>query len=357
MDRIAELVDEGVKTGVFPGAVWKVGCGPRVVSHGARGLAVRDPVRVEARQGTLYDLASVTKVIVSIAFMRLVEQGRVALDDRVSRWVSNFDQGPKAQIRIWHLLVHTSGLALDSTLPSPETSAPDQLIRLIGDAPLDTAPGTHVAYSSWGYILLGWIMEQVSDASLATVIDQQVNHVLGTHLMFNPSPDLQPWIAATEQHPHRKQMVWGDVHDEKCYRMGGIGGHAGLFGTADDVYTVGQAMVGPSDALMHPATRELMIQNHTKGLNLARGLGWQGKDRLDSPAGDLMSDATFGHTGFTGTSLFCDPVTGEVAVLLTNRVHPTRSNTGILRFRRLFHNVAAAAMPGQQGMGVENMSQ
>lgn len=355
MDAIADLVGQGAREGVFPGAVWKVGREHKVISQGALGLAVQDPVRLEAQAGTLYDLASVTKVIVSAALMRMVEQGRLTLDDRLSRWVPGFDRGDKALLRVWHLMVHTSGLAPSNDLPAVEESSLPQLAQQLVEAPLARAPGTYVEYSSWGYILLGWIMERAGDASLDVLIDQQVNHVLGTQFLFNPSSELRASTASTELHPHRAKMVWGEVHDEKCYRMGGIAGHAGLFGTVDDVYALGQAMVGSPSPLMHPTTRTLMIRNHTAHLNLARGLGWQGKDRFDSPAGDLMSDSTFGHTGFTGTSLFCDPITREVAVLLTNRVHPTRANTAILRFRRVFHNVAAAQMDGGQGLEGDNI--
>lgn len=334
------LMRQGLEDKAYPGAVWCVSkMGDPLQHGGAVGHAVVTPTPIPATLDTVYDLASVTKVVVSVALMRMLERGQVTLDDAVSRWFPAYARDAKAKVTLWHVLTHTGGIPGDSG-PIMVEGGRQAVIDITAELPLEARPGERVVYSSKGYVLLGAIMEAVEQRGLDEIIEREINQRIGTRFLFNPDGGLRPRIAATEWHPKRGRLTWGEVHDETCFRMGGIAGHAGLFGTIDDVHRLGQAMMDESSALIAPSTKQMMTQNQTPTLNLARGLGWQGKDRHGSPAGDLMSLATFGHTGFTGTSLFCDPGSGVVAVLLTNRVHPSRDNIQLLRFRRLFHNVA-----------------
>lgn len=332
---------QGLEARSFPGAVWRVsGMGKPDLHDGAVGHAVVTPTHILATLTTVYDLASVTKVVVSVALMRMLERGQVSLDDPVRRWFPAYASGAKAGVTLWHVLTHTGGIPGD-TGPIMVEGGRDAVINTAAELPLEGQPGERVVYSSKGYVLLGAIMEEVEQRPLDQIIEREINQQIGSRFVFNPHESLRPRIAATEWHPKRGRLTWGEVHDETCFRMGGIAGHAGLFGTVDDVHRFGVAMMEESLALIARSTKKMMIQNQTPTLNLARGLGWQGRDRHGSPAGDLMGLDTFGHTGFTGTSLFCDPCSGVVAVLLTNRIHPSRDNVALLRFRRLFHNVTS----------------
>lgn len=341
MDTLNGLMRQGLENQSFPGAVWQVSrIGEPELHSGAVGQAVVTPTAIPATLTTVYDLASVTKVVVSVALMRMLERGQLSLDDPVRRWFPAYQSGAKARVTLWHVLTHTGGIPGD-TGPIMVEGGREAVIDLAAELPLEGQPGERVVYSSKGFVLLGAIMEAVAQRPLDQIVDQEINQQIGSRFVFNPGESLRPRIAATEWHPRRGRLTWGEVHDETCFRMGGTAGHAGLFGTVDDVHRFGQAMMDDSSPLMARSTKKMMIQNQTPTLNLARGLGWQGRDRHGSPAGDLMSLATFGHTGFTGTSLFCDPCSGVVAVLLTNRIHPSRDNVALLRFRRLFHNVAS----------------
>lgn len=341
MDDVDRVVEAAVADGAFPGAAWQAEVRGAPVSRGARGFAVVAPERIRATTRTLWDLASLTKVVVATVCMRLVERGLVRLDDPVGRWFPAFSQGPGSTVVLRQLLAHTSGLP--GLVPLyHQAHGREAMLAAVCALPLRHPPGAQVEYTSQGFMLLGAIVERVADAGLETLVAREINAVLGTRFRFTPPAEERLRIAATEDQPARGGIVWGEVHDENCHAMGGVGGHAGLFGELGDVVAFGRAMLGEGTPLLSPAARDCMTRCHTEGLGLRRGLGWQLKDPEGSPAGDLMSEATFGHTGFTGTSLFCDPVRGVVAVLLTNRVHPTRANERIFRVRALFHNAVAA---------------
>ena len=161
--------------------------------------------------------------------------------------------------------------------------------------------------------------------------------------MFNPPESFYSNIASTENCKWRNKTIIGQVHDENAVILGGVCGHAGLFSNVEDLGKLCKAMLTGKDAygnsFLKSQTIELMTKNHTKGLNLSRGLGWQAKDKHNSPCGDLFSESSFGHTGFTGTSIWIDPKKNLYAVLLTNRVHPTREGDEIKRTRQIFHNL------------------
>jgi len=218
-------------------------------------------------------------------------------------------------------------------------------------APLTQDPGRRVIYSDLGYILVGAAIEKVTGERLDVLASTWLFTPLGmSDTMFNPRPELAHRIAATEHDPNRGGVLVGTVHDENAWAMDGVAGHAGLFSTAKDVAIYAQMLLNGGvygeQRLLSPRSVEVMTSPHAEGLNERRGLGWmlQGSGTLS--AGDLLSERAFGHTGFTGTSLWVDPEYALIVVLLTNRVHPSRDRGAaeIAGLRASVNNVAAGAI-------------
>jgi len=200
-----------------------------------------------------------------------------------------------------------------------------------------------VLYTCEAFILLGEIASAIDAAGLDAVIRSRVLEPLGMNdTCFNPAASLLERIAPTEECPLRGRLIRGEVHDENAGVMGGVSGNAGIFSSALDMSRLGAAMLASLEkgAFLHNASAELMTRNHTRGMGENRGLGWMIMGP-GSSAGDLLSPASFGHTGFTGTSLWVDPERKLYALLLSNRIHPRRDNTSIFRTRHIFHNLAA----------------
>lgn len=383
-------VAETVHSGHLPGAVVAVGrsggpiAGP--VAFGYRSLWPRpEPMTPD----TLFDLASLTKPVATAAVtMALVDRGEVHLAAPVADYLPAFSardsQGLRRQVRLWHLLTHTSGLpawtplydpcrpgaALPAGNRPPAECRPAMEARLL-ELPLERPPGARVVYSCLGFILLGLVLERAAGQPLDRLAARWVFEPLGmTRTTFCPPPHLEGRCAATERCAIRQVVVRGVVHDENAYFFGGVAGNAGLFAPADDLARFARMMLRRGEAsssgdaqgrtsagmgdpplpppgarVLSPAAVEAMTRNHTSHLNEPRGLGWAIRGhRIDSAAGDLFSPQSYGHTGFTGTSLWVDPVRDVWAVLLTNRVHPTRHNDVHLRLRPAFHNAVASAL-------------
>ncbi|GAA3410550.1 serine hydrolase domain-containing protein [Paenibacillus hodogayensis] len=330
---------------VFSGAVYAVGDSAGVIARGAVGTLSWDGE--EARLDSIWDLASVTKPIAMLPFMTYLERGELSLDETIADFLPDYTDTDKANITLRQLLTHSGGIPGQQPLYK---TAPvkDELMAAVRALPLRYAPGTDVEYTSQGYMILGCILEAIAGKRLDDILQETVFGPLGMEeTRFNPPEQLLPRIAATEYCPWRGRLVRGEVHDENAVVLGGIAGHAGLFSTVDDMSLLCQAMLqagqGRRTEWLKPETVRLMTRNHTPKLKLARGLGWQGKDEEHSPAGELFSPSSYGHTGFTGTSLWMDPEQDVFAILLTNRVHPTRDNPAIKRARAIFHNLALLA--------------
>ena len=343
MNPIDRLLQESAEKGVFSCATYSVGTSKEELLSGYTGKLGTG--RGPAGPDTLFDLASVTKPMVAVALMKLFEQGLVCLDDPVDRFLPLFRGYAKGRIPLHALLTHTSIIHGQVQLYRTCRSKEEMLLGVLHMPPRDlTEPS--VEYSSQGFMVIGEIVEAVSGLPLDEAMRTLVFDPLEMReTRYTPAKTLHARVASTEECPWRGRMVVGEVHDENAVVMGGVCGHAGLFAPAADVAKLCRAMLTgltPDGArFLFPATIELMTKNHTKGLNLARGLGWQLKDPYGSPMGDLFSDASFGHTGFTGTSLFMDPRRDLYAVLLTNRVHPSRQGEEIVHVRHAFHNLAA----------------
>jgi|Deesub1362B_J571_1020462.scaffolds.fasta_scaffold00606_19 CubicO group peptidase (beta-lactamase class C family) len=361
---IDKTVKEGIKQGTFPGAVVLIMKSGIIVKHRSYGLAMAVPTRRKMFPSTIFDLASLTKVVVTVPLaLILVELGVWTLKDPIGRFISELKGEWARKITIWHLLTHTSGFPPWAALYS-QGRGKEEILELIctNKWPLVSpvcGPGERVIYSDLGYILCGAAIEKATGSRLDSLAAELIFDPLGMRdTLFNPPKDLRDRIAATEDDPRRGGVLVGIVHDENAWAMGGVSGHAGLFSTALDLAIYAQMLLNHghygSKMVLSPNSVRLMTSLQTEGMNERRGLGWliQGKSAVS--AGDLLSDKAFGHTGFTGTSLWIDPEDELVIVLLTNRVHPSRKHSvgDIQRLRALVNNLAAGAIEKkQQGKG------
>ena len=351
MSRIDELLQEAADRHVFSCASYAIGTGQGILEEGTVGTLGID--RGLADMNTMYDMASVTKIMVAMSFMRLFEQGKACLDDTVADFLPEYVGNNKAGMTIRELLTHTSALHGQAQLYRSAHTKGDLLTAI---RYLPPRPAGSVEYSSQGMIVLGQIMEAIEEKPLDQILAEQLFEPLKMERsMYNPPEEYFSNIASTENCPWRKRMVIGQVHDENAVVLGGVAGHAGIFSTVHDMARVALAMLTgktpDGDVYLHEATRKLMTSNHTRGMNLARGLGWQLKDEKNSPFGDLLSDASYGHTGFTGTAIFMDPERQMFTILLTNRVHPTREGNGIVHLRRTFNNLAVLSVEEYRNHG------
>ncbi|TVT24851.1 beta-lactamase family protein [Amycolatopsis acidiphila] len=319
---------------VFSAAAWSVGTADGVLDRGLLGTRAWEGPPVG--EDSLWDLASVTKPIIGLAVMALADRGAIEIDARVTDYLPAWRE--KAGITVRQLLTHTSGLPGGTPLYR-EHPTREALLDAIRVGPLRTMPGTRVEYSSQGFIVLGLIAEAAGGAPLDRLVAGLVTGPAGmTATGFTPADTER--AVATENCPWRGRVVRGQVHDENAVVLGGICGHAGLFGTLADLEKLGSVLTGGAAPLLKPRTHEAMTATQTEGLALRRGLAWQGLDVPGSPVGTDLGPRSYGHTGFTGTSLWVDPDAGRYFVLLTNRVHPVRTGTGIERVRREFHAAA-----------------
>ena len=347
-DRISDLLSALVETGATPGAVVVAGTHDTVLAECAAGrlsyAADADPVTPD----TIYDLASLTKVIVTTPLvMRLYEAGKLDLDAPVRRYVPKFAGGPRDRVTIADLLAHCGGLLWWTDLyrqarKLPPAEASRFYLKRICELPLDYEPRTRTVYSDLGFILLGAVLERLTDTPLDRLTEDEIFAPLRMRdIRYNPPTALRNRIAPTEDDPDRGGVMHGQVHDENAHRLGGVAPHAGLFATARSLAPfaqmwLGEGAVGGSrvfdSATIRRFSRRARLVNDS-----SRALGW------DTPApgsscGNRFSQASHGHTGFTGTSLWVDPEQDLFIVLLTNRVHPTRNNTGLAELRPQLHD-------------------
>ncbi len=327
-DTLREVLDAAVREHAFPGAYAVIGDHAGILaSYGAGHLDWAPSPRPDAH--TIWDLASLTKVIgMTSAMMQLVEEGRVSLDAPVQRYLPEWTGPHKADVTVRDLLTHTSGLPAFRAYDRITTNA-DSIAKLMMAEPLEALPGTRYVYSDIGAYLAGKIVERVSGQRLDHYLADHVFGPLGMHeTMYNPPASLRPRIAPTEVDPRRGGKLRGRVHDERAYYLGGISAHAGLFSSGHDLarfaemYLNGGAL--GSVRLFRPQTVIEFTTLQDTSLS-DRAIGWEKPDGTNS-AGHLMSPSAFGHTGFTGTSIWIDPARDLFIVLLTNRVDPTRNN-------------------------------
>ena len=359
----APPADPGLDAGLAPAldALLRAAIRDRVtpgasVATGVRGRPplVRAAGRTDWAEGapavtdsTLYDLASLTKVVATTtAAMLLEEEGRLELDRPAARYLPGFGAPDKAAITVRMLLTHTSGMRANHALYRSAKGRAAYLER-INAHPLAARPGARARYDDWNMVVLQLVIERVTGEPLDAWVRKRVFEPLGMrHTLFNPPAALRPRIAPTEVQPFRGGHLWGQVHDENAWALGGVAGHAGLFGSARDLAVFARMLL---DGGTHGGVRILRPETIARwtarqpGAD-GRALGWD-TFRPRSGAGRLFSPRSFGHTGFTGTSLWIDPERGVYAILLTNRVNPTRDNPRIPPLRGAVADAVQRAVP------------
>lgn len=330
-DTLRATLDRGVADGAFPGAYAAVGTADGVLAeYGAGRLDRTDATRPDAR--TVWDLASLTKVVgTTSAMLQLVAEGRVALDAPVTRYLPEWRVSGADAITVGRLLTHSSGLPAWRPLYKEASDSTSALALALATAP-DAAPGARYLYSDLNAILLGRIVRAVSGAPLDRYLATRVFAPLGMRdTGFNPPAAERARIAPTEFDPWRQRQLRGEVHDENAAILGGVSGHAGLFSTGADLARFARAYLagGTLDGsrVFDAATIAAFARVQDSTLS-RRALGWETPTGGNS-AGHYLTRSAIGHTGFTGTSLWMDRERGVFVLLLTNRVNPTRANTGI----------------------------
>jgi CubicO group peptidase (beta-lactamase class C family) len=384
---ISSYLDGEIASGSIPGAQYVIGENQRIVAEDALGLAVVEPEALPTTLDTIYDLASLTKPLVTaILVLKLVERRALELDAPVARYLNEFNHKEKREITLAQLLTHTSGLPNWRPLyfeADSRSDVPAAISRILLE-PVASSASMEVIYSDLNYILLGFVLERVTGERLDWLAEREIFEPLGLRrTMFNPPPHLLPHIAATERgqefefsnaiadvearswqigssrsnsvypkdptYPScwRKEMIWGGVHDGNANFMEGVAGHAGLFSTAGEAFLIANQVL-PGSKLLKPDTLPLFAANMTYGFATSRSIAWILAETPDCSAGPELPRTAFGHNGFTGTSIWIDPAKRRVLVLLTNRVHPRVHSFDMRELRRRFNTLAVQTLDGNR---------
>src|ERR1700674_3532029 len=350
------IVQEAIRDEQIPGAVVLVGHDGQAIYRKAFGERALEPRREPMTVDTIFDLASLTKVIATTtAVMQLVEKGRIRVNEPVAKYIPEFAENGKEEITVRELLTHHSGLPADLDLSQLYLSQPGQgretaFHMAYAEKPI-YAPGSRFLYSDINFIVLGALVERVSGMSLNEYCQKNIFVPLRmAHTRFLPPAAWLPKIAPTQYDEHDK-MLRGVVHDPTARRMGGVAGHAGIFSTADDLAKFAQALLNGGGRVLAPITGEKMTTpQQPPAATAVRGFGWDLDSPFSSSRGELFPIGSYGHTGFTGTSLWIDPFSRTYVILLTNAVHPHRGKS-VNSLRSRVATIAAASF-GIAGGGV-----
>jgi len=377
-EKISAFLSERIAANDFPSAVYLVAEKGEIVFQDALGYAVVEPEKIEAQVNTIYDLASLTKPLVTgLLCGRLLELGELELGRTTDQYLAEF-QTSEAYEGAWdtsicELLTHTTLLAAWKPFYLTVKDRESVLLDIVR-TPINLK-GPPVLYSDLNFLVLMVLIERIYGLQIDQVASADVFRPLGLEsTMFNPSKNLRQQIAASErgneyekrtcvelgfldeghlthgENPvasapgsdlFRNYQIWGEVHDGNAWFMGGVAGHAGLFSTAEEVFRIALQFLPKYTTLLKPETTKLFRTNFTRGMNEARSIAFQLAETPESTAGSRMSPQAFGHLGFTGTSLWIDPVTERIFVLLTNRTHAhDLPFVNINSVRRRFHDLA-----------------
>ena len=319
---IDNIMEKAVADGVIPGGVVLIGHNGKVVYRKAFGLRSLEPSREPMTVDTIFDLASLTKCIATTtSVMKLIENGRVRLNDPVAAYLPEFAQNGKGDITVRELLTHYSGLAPDLDLKASWQGRDAAFQMAMRQKPM-YPPGTRFVYSDINFETLGFLVEKVSGKPLNEFAQENIFKPLGMNdTRFLPPIDWSARIAPT-QYDEDGKMLRGTVHDPTARRMGGVAGHAGLFSTADDLSKFAQDLLSGQKVLSRLAIEKMSTPQQPANAASLRGLGWDIDSPFASNRGELLPVGSYGHTGFTGTSLWIDPITDTYIILLTNAVHP-----------------------------------
>jgi beta-N-acetylhexosaminidase len=339
MAAVDQVMTDAVANRAFPGGVVAVGHDGALVHLAAFGRQTYDAGATAVDERTIYDLASLTKVIVTTTMaMILVDEGKLDLDKPVSAFIPAFKGGMKDKVTVRHLLTHSGGQAGGVTYLYKDLKGKEAYVKYIAGLDLLYEPGTKTVYTDLGEILLGDVLERVAGQDLESFAKERIFAPLGMKdTTFRPRAELLPRIAPTENDPWRGRVVHGEVHDENAFAMGGVAPHAGLFGTAGDLARFAQMLLNGGVFEHKRIVSRETVEKFTTRANLvpdsSRALGWDTPSGSSS-AGDLFGPRSFGHTGFTGTSMWMDPDRNLFVILLSNHVHPTRDVPVLLPVRR-----------------------
>lgn len=366
---VDESVATAIKDGLFPGATYAVGYRGKVVHKRAQGRHTYCPESLATTEETIWDLASVSKVVgTTTGAMLLVDEGKLKFDQPVSEIIPEFAQNGKEKVTVRNLLLHDSGLvafrAYQRTCKTPE-----EVIKAIYAEKLAQPIGEKMVYSDLGMITFGKIIEALSGRTFTAFLSERVFQPLGMDTSVYapvaqlrdrcaPTDAIEPWraelrklrgtdtteVQKLEKQPDGTSWIKGEVHDPNATVLAGIAGHAGLFSTLGDLCRFMAMMLNKGDGLVKSETIDLFTRQQTD--RSSRGLGWDTNDGHRASAGQKFSEKSFGHTGYTGTSVWGDFENQAFIVLLTNRVHPTSENTKIIPWRAKFHNAVYQAIYG-----------
>ena len=327
---IDSIVHDAIAQGQIPGAVVVIGHNGKVIYRKAFGSRALKPRREVMTLSTVFDCASLTKVVVTTtAVMQLWEKGKFRMADPVAKYIPEFGTHGKDDITIRQLLVHYSGLAPDLDLTKP-FSGKETTYRMAFDETPERAPGSRFVYSDINFEVLGALVEKLSGESLDEYAQKHIFIPLGMKdSRFTPPASWIARIAPTEEDENH-HMLRGVVHDPTARRMGGVAGHAGLFSTADDLAKFAQALLDGGHGVLAPATIAKMTSpQQPASATAVRGFGWDIDSPFSTNRGELLPVGSFGHTGFTGTSLWIDPTTKTYIVIMTNAVHAGDKGTAV----------------------------
>jgi uncharacterized protein YbbC (DUF1343 family)/CubicO group peptidase (beta-lactamase class C family) len=338
------IVQEAIHDEQIPGAVVLIGHGGQVIYRKAFGERSLEPRRETMTVDTIFDLASLTKVVATTtAVMQLVERGQIRVNEPVVKYIPEFAENGKEEITVRELLTHYSGLPEDLDRAQPWQGRETALHMAYAEKPI-YAPGSRFLYSDINFIVLGALIERVSGMSLDVYCQKNIFSPLQmTHTRFLPPASWLPKIAPTQFDEHDK-MLRGVVHDPTARRMGGVAGHAGLFSTADDLAKFAQAVLNGSTVLSSLMIEKMTTPQQPPTAQALRGFGWDIDSPFSSPRGDLLPVGSFGHTGFTGTSLWIDPTTRTFIIVLSNAVHPRGKGSAVALRSKIATAVAASLL-------------
>ncbi|HVE58852.1 MAG TPA: serine hydrolase domain-containing protein [Pyrinomonadaceae bacterium] len=387
-DQISEFLQSRIDENDFPSAVYLVAERGKIIFQDALGLAIVEPIRVEAKLTTIYDLASLTKVLVTgLLCAKLIERGVLNLQDKISKYFGEFEREEKREITIENLLTHTSGFR--GWFPfylfinrKEKRSIKDDVLFQIINLPLENPINKKVVYSDLNFILLGFLLEKIHGKSLDCIAKEEIFKPLQLrNTFYNPPRSRREEFAASEfgnyhekktcfelgylnsfydardykreqeagidvmEYIWRDYQICGEVHDGNCWFMDGVSGHAGLFSNAEETFKIAQQFLAEESVLLKTETCALFRTNFTPGLNEARSIGFQLAETPESTASPALAKDSFGHLGFTGTSLWIEPESERIFILLTNRTHAHELPfVNINSVRRKFHELAQAAL-------------
>lgn len=360
LDEIDAAIEQSMGKREMPGAVVLVARNGKLVKHDAYGYAARytdadftemeEPVAMQ--KDTIFDIASMSKLFTATAVMQLWDQGKFELDESVANYIPEFATTGKEDVTIRQLLTHTSGFR-----PSPATSlykidgTRSERLNYVLEEPLENPPGTHYVYSDVNYITLGVLVERLSGQRQDIYVNEHITEPLQmTDTMYNPPETLKDRVAATEYQPWTDRgLVWGSVHDENAWALDGVAGQAGMFSTAQDLAVFGQMMLNKGtyqgERILSEEAFGLMNTNWNEAYpGQDQGLGWELNQNWYMDG--LADSNTMGHTGYTGTSIVVSPSKDTIAILLTNRVHPTRDTPSTNLIRKKVAGKTADAING-----------